>query len=372
MGKGKGRIAAKVLLTVMLIVIIYISLPSINNLINNPPSVVNYSVPERMNFTFERTISIQAIGTYTLNITIPTNNTLQSVYVKDESGYSKDIVRIYNRTVWSYDLQNDAEVKIVYEGTTYAKVWRINNSLDVDAIPQDLKDQYNHREYIRAYNFTSHQYENIYVIDPAPFRDLTEKLTENDTNVVEKLRTIYNVIVDNFQYNSERSGLPRTAVQTWEARNGDCDELSFVFVSMARSIGIPAWIEYGPLYTGNSWVSHGWVGTVVPTPQGVEMVTIDLTIEVGGENFGRGFLIKPPDRLLEWRDDGNSEHLTSYYTFIRGNYRDLQVTQSVKIIKAEKSGIIVISSEEHQIPSWLMLLLIIIITVAVIVIIIKL
>ena len=375
--RGKGRVAVKVLLLILLIAGLYVGWPYIDNLVNNPPSLVNYSLPERMNFTFERIITVQTTGTYTMNITVPQNDTLQRVFVssmvEDSAGYSKEENTVYGRVVWSFHLNDSSRVTLHYNGTTYTKVWKISESEDVDSIPQSWKDRYNHREYINVYNSTSHGYEKIYVIDPYPFKNMTEKLTEGDKNVVEKLRSIYDVIVQNFQYDSERSGNPNPAVKVWNLKKGDCDELSFVFVSMARSIGIPAWVEYGPLYTGDSWVSHGWVGTVIPTENGIVMVTIDLTAEVGGENLGRGFLIRPADRLLEWRDDGDSEHLTSYYTFLKGRYTSAPIiNQEVRIIKAEKSGVVVVSSEDKRIPDWIMLLIIGLIIVAAVALIIKL
>jgi len=375
--KNRGaRVVLKVILIVMLLAVVYLTLPFINDLVNNPPSAVNYTIPARMNFSFVREISIDASGKYTMNITIPRNDTFQQVSVNgevnDPDGYSKYEREEYGKLVWSFNLNNSATVTLRYEGITYAKVWNIDSSGGISDIPESWKTKYNHREYIEVYNKTTHSYQKKYVIDPYPFENLTEKVTENDKNVVEKLRSIYDVIVENFHYNSQRSGAPHTAVEVWNSKEGDCDELSFVFVSMARSIGIPAWVEYGLLYTGSTWVPHGWVGTVIPTSNGLIAVTIDLTVEVGKENFGRGFLIRYADRLLEWRDDGNSEHLTSYYSFIRGYYTHMNVEQDFTTIKAENSGTIVVSSGEHKIPSWLILLILGLIFIAILALIIRL
>jgi transglutaminase-like putative cysteine protease len=373
---GGARIVLKVILIVILLAIVYLALPYINDVVNNPPSAVNYTIPARMNFTIVREITIDASGTYTMNITIPRNDTFQQVYVSgsisDPDGYSKSEKEEYGRLVWSFHLNNSATAVLRYEGITYAKVWNIESSGKIEDIPESWRTKYNHREYIEVYNKTTHSYQKKYVIDPYPFENLTKKVTGNDEDVVGKLRSIYDVIVENFHYNSQRSGAPRTAVEVWNSKQGDCDELSFVFVSMARSIGIPAWVEYGLLYTGSTWVPHGWVGTVIPTSNGLVSVTIDLTVEVGSENFGRGFLIRQADRLLEWRADGNSEHLTSYYSFIRGYYTHLSVEQNFNVIKAENSGTIVVSSGEHKIPGWLILLILGLIFVAIIALIIRL
>jgi hypothetical protein len=368
---GKGKIIAKVVAIVVFLIVLYLMIPTINGFINSPPSMEYYTIPKEMTFKFERIITINAQGNYTFNITVPQNNQFQKVKVDDLSSMPKNVVNEYNRTVWSYPLKNNAQIKLVYEGKVVAKVWHINNSLDVNAIPESLKKQYNHNESLTFYNSDEHTYVKEIVINPYAFKNVTEKLTQNDTNVLEKLRTIYNVIVDNFHYISERKGIPNSAVKTWNQGAGDCDELSFVFVSMARSIGIPAWVEYGLVYTQNSWSPHAWIGAVVPTKNGIVKVNIDTTVEVGKQNYGLGFLIRYADRLTEWQDDGNSQHLNSYYTLIKGYYEHLTYQERVNIFYANQTGKISIPVGGTQIPQWLMMIIVAIIIIGVFVAIIK-
>ncbi len=372
MEKRKGKIIAKVIAVVIFLLILYALMPYITGIIENPPSLASYTIPSHAEFEFERNIYIEAVGTYTLNLTIPQNNTFQHVMIIDNSNLNKDITHVSNRTIWKYKLQNTTKLTIVYKGNLSAKVWNIDSSLDVDAIPLSLKKQYNHNESIRTYDEQNHTYVDKVVIQPSTFRHLTQKLTRNNTNVIEKLRTIYDIIISNFRYKSQRSGIPNSAAETWNSKEGDCDELSFVFVSMARSIGIPARVEYGLVYTQNNWGPHAWVSTPIPTSKGLIWTNIDITLEVGGENIGRGFLIRDADRITEWIEDGNSQHLTEYYSFIKGYY-DLKkpIHENVKIIKMEKSGEISIPVKEAQIPQWVMMLIIGLIILAVFIVIIR-
>ena len=369
--RKRGKIIGKVIAIIIFLILLYVMMPTINGWIKAPPSLEYYTISKEMSFKFERVININAEGTYTLNITIPQNNQFQKVEVKDLSNAKKKMINEYNRTVWSYSLKDNSKITLIYEGKVVAKVWHISNSLGVNAIPQSLKEQYNHNESLTFYNDKEHAYVKEVVINPYAFRSITEKLTKNDTNVIQKLRTIYNVIVDNFHYISERSGAPSTAVETWNRGGGDCDELSFVFVSMARSIGIPAWVDYGLVYTRGTWSPHAWVGTVVPTKNGLINVEIDTTVEVGKQNYGLGFLIRYADRLTEWQDDGNSSHLTSYYTFIEGHYNHLTYNENVNIFYSNQTGKIYIPVNGTQFPQWLMIAIIAIIIIAVFVVIIK-
>ena len=361
----RARIAAKAVAIAVVLIIVYALLPVINGLIENPPGAAYMEFPKKVSFEFERVVDITA-GTFTVNFTIPGNSTFQSVVVQDLSGYPKSVHHDYNKTWWSYTLAGSAEIKLEYSGETTLKVWDIKESDGVNAIPQSIKNQYNHAEYIDLGDGN-----RKYVINPGPFKNITLQVTKDKPTVLEKLRAIYDVIIKNFKYQTQRSGLPRTAVETWNSGEGDCDELSFVFVSMARSIGIPAWVEYGMIYVGNTWSGHAWVRTVVPHDGKVDEVNIDVTMEVGRTDLGRGFLIRDPYRITEWIDDGNSEHLSSYYTFIvYTTPPNLQYQENVNVIKMDEQG------KERiyvggTLPPWLMLLIIVIVIAAVIIVIVR-
>ncbi len=361
----QSRIAAKAVAIGVLLIIVYMFLPAITGLIDNPPGDTYARMPEHLEFDFEQIISISA-RTFTINITVPTSSVYQNVSVADESPYLKNVLHSYNRTWWSYTLSGSANLRIRYTGYTTAKYWRIENSGGVDEIPNSLKTKYLHSEYLMSFNGTKR-----YVIDPAPFKDSTEKITAGQSSVVGKLRAIYDYIVHNFHYVTERNGNPKTAVETWNTKSGDCDELSFVFASMARSIGIPAWVEYGWLYTGSTWGQHAWIQTAVPYRGTIEYVNIDLTVEVGGKDLGRGFLIRDPYRITEWVDDGNSNHLTAFYNYV--SYTEppqFHISQSINVISIKESGTINVPIGQ-TIPSWLMALIFGVLIFAAVVIIIK-
>ncbi len=356
----RARIAVKAVAIIIVLLVAYALLPVINGIVENPPGAAYIVFPEKVSFEFERFVNVSA-GTFTINFTIPGNSSFQTVTVVDESHYPKSVHHDYNKTWWSYSLSCCAEIKLRYRGEARLQVWKIENSEGVDAIPQSLKNQYNHAEYIDLGDG-----ERKYVINPEPFRNVTLEATKDKPTVLGKLRAIYDLIVKNFRYQTQRKGLPRTAVETWNSGEGDCDELSFVFVSMARSIGIPAWVEYGQLYDGSRWGGHAWVRTVIPHDGKVEQVNIDVTVEVGREDLGRGFLIRDPYRFTEWIDDGNSEHLSSYYTYITYTTPpQFHYDESVKVIRMDEVGTERIPVG-GTIPSWLMLLIVVLIIAVVI------
>ena len=370
------RIIAKAIAIALVLIVVYLFMPYITAIVDNPPGETYVLLPKKLKFEFERIAVVNVEGPqakYTINFTIPTNSTYQNVVVHDLTQHAhRTIYHDYNRTWWSYSQTWSSEIVIKYSGVAYTKVWNISDARDVSAIPESLKEQYNHKEFLIETNDTTHETKKLPVINPddPQIKNLTEKITQGKNNVLDKLRVIYDFIVHNFQYVTERSGQPKTASEVWSSRHGDCDELSFVFASMARSIGIPAWVEYGLLYTNGLWGEHAWIQTVVPDSNGIERVNIDVTAEVGKKDLGRGFLVRDPYRITEWVDDGNSEHLSAYYQLMVYTGKVDAQPIAVKVISVTPEG------EERlyvgsKMPSWLMLLIFLVIIVAVIAIIVK-
>jgi transglutaminase-like putative cysteine protease len=53
------------------------------------------------------------------------------------------------------------------------------------------------------------------------------------------------------------AGIP-DALSTLKSGEGDCNEHSYLFVAMARSVGIPARVNVGVAYLGGSFYYHAW------------------------------------------------------------------------------------------------------------------
>lgn len=303
--------------------------PEIAFLWNYTPSAMVNIAPDKMSGYFEREIVVEAtaLSNLTVNVTVPYKSTpYQDVSMSVIQGPPYEINSGYNRTWITFHLHNSAEILINYTFVTRPVIYSVSqwNSLGEDAIPASLKNQYDHPEYLNGRE----------VISPELFKNVSLEIIghANATNVFEEEKAIYDYIVKNFRYDVSFSTLqnPQTALETWELKKGDCAELSFLYVSMLRAIGIPAWVEFGWLFTSTTWAEHAWVGTVIPTSNGLIYGTIDLTKEVGGTDLGLGFFMRGTDRITEWVDDGNSSHLTNYYTFLYGtSYGQVNVQDTV-------------------------------------------
>ncbi len=210
------------------------------------------------------------------------------------------------------DLAKDQKVKIVFSYTVEAQTIRWDKRVDdsnsgtVADIPQELKDKYNHDEQFNK----SGTY--IDFIEMEKYRGLAQSITEGETTVYGQIKAIYDYVIDEVQYIRGRD--PKPCSQTLENGYGDCDDMAVVFISLARSLGIPSWMSFGQLTNDKfiSWGGHSWVEVYIPLQDGNHYVAhIDIANSL--------FLIYSPTRLFEWSDRGNAEELSHFYYYFSWN-----------------------------------------------------
>ncbi|KYK33669.1 MAG: hypothetical protein AYK22_06355 [Thermoplasmatales archaeon SG8-52-3] len=104
----------------------------------------------------------------------------------------------------------------------------------------------------------------------------------------------------------------QTAIYTLQCRSGDCDDLSFLYISLCRSINVPARFIRGFIVEENNAIPHAWVEVFVGGEIGdngwipVECAGIASTIDSEiHQNFG----IEDVEHLRVFKDDGSNESL---------------------------------------------------------------
>ena len=104
----------------------------------------------------------------------------------------------------------------------------------------------------------------------AAFVKSTGEITSDDKNVIEQARqiaaddrdawSVARKLADWTHKNLQWKSVARAgAAETLATREADCSEFSQLYVSMARSLGLPARIVSGLAYSGNSFGGHAWV-----------------------------------------------------------------------------------------------------------------
>jgi hypothetical protein len=124
----------------------------------------------------------------------------------------------------------------------------------------------------------------------------------------------------------------QTASFTLKSKTGDCDDLSFLYISLCRSLGIPARFIKGLIIEDGQATPHAWAEVFVGGEIGnsgwipVECAGVSGNVETEvNQNFG----IESANHLRLFKDDGSNESIIVSMSGLYIKYMD------TNIIKAE-------------------------------------
>lgn len=294
--------------------------------------------PESAKFTLQNHIIISSAPDYSFDLPVPLDlNTyegrISQIVLSVNSTPPYATVSKYSRPwmVW----YNTPNIRIYYYIKTYSIVWdyKAEDSGTVEDIPMSLIKKYNNSEW---------QGKNgRFKIDPSE-TEITRRanqVTVGKPTVYEKVKAIYDYIVANIVYVSGYQNFePKDALTVLEEGSGDCDEQSFLFASMCRAAGIPAWLELGVFYDKGSglWTGHAWTEFYLPfNSTAGESITVDVV--------NQQFMFRDCLRFSDYKDDGNGSHLEDYYTILTSG----DLTQSYTTISYTEEGSIKVPVSVH-------------------------
>jgi transglutaminase-like putative cysteine protease len=207
----------------------------------------------------------------------------------------------YDTMLWEgEDLYGTVTVTITQTVTQTLHRWDLdeNTVLGAEEVPQVLIDRYLDDEW-------------QIIVDHPTITALRQQIVGDETNVYLIARSIYDWMLDNVEYpNQIISGIPKSSLETFADREGDCDDQSILFCALARSAGVPAWLQLGAIYDRSTekMGGHGWVQMFMPTAEGGMNVTIDIV--------NKDFLVWMPNLFCEYTDTGDAEDLREFYQII--------------------------------------------------------
>ncbi|MFQ6128188.1 MAG: transglutaminase family protein [Thermoplasmata archaeon] len=295
----------RALLVVFLIILVIILLtPFFREALVDWLNPLSYrTFPETVDFTVRRSIVISSVSTYTVDVPEPPKiggGTQQVFDITSSPDYN--LIEKYGSDWMVWQGPGEAHIQATYHIQTRTVWWDIDES-DVLSVSDasktnplfiKLSTQYNHDEWRLQYEGT-------------PIETLASQIAPGGLSVYEIAQRIFEYLDTHISYSASRSGEVKYPTQTLQDGGGDCDDLSFLFVSLLRARGIPSWVELGAMYNSitNEWVGHAWLNFFMPMYGGGVNVTIDMA--------NHEFLIRGANRFSEWKSDGNSTHLEDYY-----------------------------------------------------------
>jgi len=306
--------------------------------------------PEEADYSIKRTIDFHNRGPrdldyYNLTLAIPEDIPGNDIQYVDDTYWNIEprIFRKYGSEwkSWNRSLEaNQKEtVQIIYDVRTRTISWDYSGeeSGTIDDISTQLKQQYNKNQWPLDEDRNDHD-QNYWMIQPEhpKIENLAEEIIKNEDNIYDASRAIYDWINENIEYELGGSGLPKHAMKVLESGTGDCDEQSFLYASLSRAAGIPAWMELGVLYDsrGERWGGHGWIRTKFVSEDGsAGWVNIDL---VNDQFYFRDAL-----RFTSWVDDGQEGHLEDFYSYIRWKGGNLESEDDFENVRMDTEGRVV-------------------------------
>lgn len=344
---SKGRMVRRIAVTlaVLLVALVLIINPWFQGVLKDLfLSPFQESYPEEVEYTLQRTIVVDANGgkipNYTVDLPVPESMEGRQEVIEVETNVQSSTESRYDRPWMVFegeDLQGEERsiIEVTYRVRTTAHVWDMDRDSvgDLQDIPESLRETYVGEEW-------KMQSEHPDIVSRA------ESIAGNETDVYGILHSIYRWVTENIDYPSTASSsLPKDSVETLSSGEGDCDEQAILFCALARSLGVPAWMQLGLLYDPviGSWGGHGWVQVYLPLEgEGGVEATIDTVNE--------DFLVWGPNRLADYTDDGNGDHLKDYYYIFHYSYdehtypgeSEPQFSQDFEVLEYEESGRVVI------------------------------
>ena len=199
-----------------------------------------------------------------VHIAIPRNRNNQEIHesISFTPGYTKEAVDQWDQKTAHFHKENiepgeTVSFEMQAEATIYDVRWFIfpEKVGPATEIPQQIKDKY-------LENNEKYQYDH-----PVIRNGIEEALGDEPTgNLYWKARKLFNYLTDHMYY--EMVGGWNTAPAVLERGNGSCSEYTFTYISMCRSVGIPARYVGSVVVRGDEAslddVFHRWAEIYLP------------------------------------------------------------------------------------------------------------
>lgn len=263
--------------------------------------------------------------------------TITKIY---DNTYKDDTVATYNNIKkWEINKSTPGVYNLGIEAQVLSEVYMITdlngtNSLTVDQI------QNQHPELITQYIRTQSN-NTVVFIDPfdSEIKSISSEVLKNSNteNAFKIAKNLFIWLKQNTKYERHTASEDaQTCTQTLNSLKGDCDDLSFLYISLLRSAGIPARFIRGFLINYNNGLAslepHAWVEVFVGggigkngwIPVECACSSNDMGLQVH-QNFG----VESASHLRVFKDDGSNKSINFSLTGVKIRYyQDINIQQS--------------------------------------------
>lgn len=293
------------------------------------PTKISYTI------SYGRRVNCTGVGEYTLIYECDEPEVLKG-YVFNITGsaldYELKTVATFNQ-LRSWNIKSD--VTRTYDlgitATVISESFIVSDMNGKDALTiEELQDR--HPEIVSQYTDTQSKDGIVYINPLNPeIIDSISIIDENNSFIFAKELFIWLKQNTIYATHSVDTGV-QTSDFTLSSRNGDCDDLSFLYIALCRATGIPARFIRGFLLEGSVPVPHAWAEVFVGGGVGdngwipVECAGTSGSVDVEvHQNFGLESCVY----LRLFKDDGTDESLN---VSLAGFYSQYDVTRSIETV----------------------------------------
>lgn len=347
----------KAIIIGLILVIITLSLSGCQDLFGGNGTTTYESHPTKVRYTlsYGYLINCTGAGKYKINYKcdIPDEffNTQIIYTIFHYNDYEDRILATHNSMkIWditsTLTKNYDLGVTTTVQGESYI-VADLNgaNALSI----QEISDNY--PELVKQYTRAQSNDSTLYIdpFDPEISAIASELLNNSATNnaflvAKEIFKWLKQQTTYQIHYGSNGA---QPASFTLQCKTGDCDDLSYLYMSLCRSIGIPSRFIRGFLVEENLAIAHAWVEVFVGGNIGdngwipIECAGVSKNID---SQINQNFALESANHLRLFKDDGSNESLNislSGLTYLIYGDRKIDAT-----IFAEVTNYVVVSSNE--------------------------
>ena len=249
--------------------------------------------------------------------------------------YSEEPTRTVDYTsiemqTWEKKFENESNgsVKVEYEVVSKRESFGGNRESRIEETPSWAQQRYLKSEHI--IDSGNNEIKLIEINDE--IRELAESIVKDENRIYYASELLYEWVADNVEYKKDRDPYPKGAMNTLRDRVGDCDDMSALFISLARSVGIACYPVDGYMIKreGSLPYAHTWASVIVPSD---ERIFDALPVDPAFREFG----VKSAQKVVVGFDPGSEDYLQKAYRALRFTYEDSDGTNGSAAIVAVAS-----------------------------------
>jgi hypothetical protein len=347
----------KAIISGFILVLVSLSLSGCQDFFGSDGTKRYESHPTKVRYTlsYGYLINCSRTGKYNIDYKCDIPDEIFNIHILSiefhDDKYEDRILATHNRMkIWDITSTETKNYDLGVTTTIQSESYLISDLTGANALSiQELSDQY--PEYVEQY-CQAQSNDSIIYIDPndpnivAVASNLFSTVAKDNAFLIAKEFFIWLKQQTTYQIHIVNNNA-QPASFTLQCRTGDCDDLSFLYMSLCRSVGIPSRFIRGFLIEDNVAIPHVWVEVFVGGGIGDNGW---IPIECGGTSsnieseINQNFGLESAEHLRIFKDDGSDESLNislAGLTYLTYNSRKIDVTSY-----AELSNFIVLESNE--------------------------